>query len=263
MAFFRNLWAFIKSRKFLMNLGIYLLSICLFLWLLFRWLNWHTGHDEFVEVPDFSGVKIPEVKTFAANFGLRDTIIDSVYDSKRPHGVVVGQDPEPKTKVKHNRTIYLYVTSYKPQSVAMPDLITHVNSPRQAIQILESYGLKWDVQHEAGQNYVHKQSIPPGKVIAKGTKVIIWVGTGEGEEKVTGVPDVMGMDREEADAELAKYNLEEGSFVCPECKTSKDSSNAKVWKQDPKKGEEVSSGGSVNLFFTLDKNKIKKDTLHP
>jgi eukaryotic-like serine/threonine-protein kinase len=255
MAFLRNLWTFIKSKRFWAHFALYILFVVILLWGVFKWLDAHTGHDDFVEVPDYTGVRIPDLKEFTANFGLRDTIIDSVYDSKKPHGVVVAQDPEPKSKVKHNRMIYLYVTSYKPQSVVMPNL-TDPNkpafSPKAAVEILKSYGLRVEIKLEAGQNYVHKQSIPPGKVIPKGSLVILTVGRGEGEEKETTVPSVIGMTREEAQSELAKNSLEEGGIVCMGCKTSADSTSAKVYKQYPEQGEVVSSGSSVNIFLSLE-----------
>jgi beta-lactam-binding protein with PASTA domain len=259
MTFLRNIWNFIKSRRFLAHLGIYIVSVLLLLWIVFKWLDVHTGHGDFVEVPDFNGVRIPDLKEFSANFGLRDTIIDSVYDNSKPHGVVVSQDPEPKSKVKHNRMIYLYVNSYLPQSVVMPDLVDPSKpafSPRQAVQMLSSYGLKVKTVTEAGQNYVHKQSIPPGKVIPKGTLVIITVGTGEGEEKETVVPGLIGLSHEEALNALSENNLEEGGVVCEGCKTSADSLKAVVYRQSPAKGESVSSGSSVNIFLTLDPARV-------
>ena len=265
MNFFRNLWQFIKSRKFFTHLGIYLLSVFLFLWLLFKWLDVHTGHGDFVEVPDFTGVKIPEIKEFAANFGLRDTIIDSIYDTKKPHGAVVSQDPEPKSKVKHNRTIYLYVNSYKPQSIKMPNL--REVSQRQAVQILESYGLKvGKIDYKPGQNYVLEQffkgvPIDTGKIIPKGSRIDLWVGRGDGDA-VSGVPDLIGMGMQEALNEIVKKELSGGSILCPECKTSADSNNAHVWKQYPLPGKEVSSGSSIDIFLTLDSRKWNRDSIH-
>ena len=264
MTFLKDLWTFIKSKRFLTHLGIYILSIFIFLWLLFKWLDIHTGHGDFVEVPDYTGIKITELKDFSSNLGLRDTIIDSVYDSKKPHGVVVSQDPEPKSKVKHNRTIYLYVTSYRPQSIRMPNL--REVSQRQAVQLLESYGLKVGrIIYKPGQNYVLEQlfngiPIDTGKVIPKGSKIDLWVGKGEGDA-VSGVPDLKGMSLQEANNELVSKELELGANPCEGCKTSADTLNARVYKQYPPPGKEVSSGSSVDIFLTLDAAKWNKDSI--
>ena len=263
--FFKDLWQFIKSKRFLIHFGIYLVSIFIILRLVFWWLDITTGHGEFVEVPDFTTVKIADVKDFATNFGLRDTIIDSVYDAKKAPGVVVAQDPEPKTKVKHNRTIYLYVTSFKPQSVSMPNLVDA--SPRQAVQMLESYGLKPGPQRlKPGLKCVlaqlyKGQPIDSGTVIPKGSVIELWIGKGEGEGDPVGVPCIKGMTREEANIELAKGELVEGAVICIDCKTSKDSVSARVYRQIPScEGEHnVSSGSSVDIYLTLDAAKLPKE----
>ena len=265
--FFKDLWLFIKSKRFMIHFGIYLLSIIILLFIVFKYLDITTGHGDFVEVPDFTGVKIAETKEFAANFKLRDTIIDSIYDAKKAPGVVVAQDPEPKTKVKHNRTIYLYVTSFKPQSVSMPNLVDA--SPRQAIQMLESYGLrsanpvmKPGLSCVLAQMYKGKP-IKAGEMIPKGSVIQLWIGRGNnGEEPPVNVPDLRGLTLENAVNELIGLGLDAGGIVCPDCKTSRDSSEAKVYKTYPPLGKEVSSGSSVDIYITLDASKLlPKDSI--
>lgn len=263
----KNLWLFVKSRTFFKHLGIYLVVISLFLWLLFKWLDVHTGHGDTIEVPDYTNMKITDTHGFSANLGLRDTIIDSLFDAKKPPGVVISQDPEPKTLVKHNRTIYLYVTSYQPQRVQMPNLIDA--SPRQAIQMLESYGLKMGKPFsKPGLKCVLQQlykgkPIKAGDPIPKGSVIDLWIGKGEGDD-VVGVPPLDGMKIEEAYNELVGAQLELGAIVCLECKTSSDSASARVYKQYPPKGKEVSSGSSVDIYLTLDAGKLPHDSVrHP
>lgn len=264
MGFLKNLWQFIKSRKFLMHFGIYLLSIFILVKVVFWWLDSTTDHGEYVEVPDFTAVKIADISEFAANFGLRDTIIDSVYDAKKAPGVVVSQDPEPKTQVKHNRTIYLYVTSFKPQRVSMPNLIDA--SPRQAVQMLESYGLRTSkpilkpgLSCVLAQLYNGKP-IKAGELIPKGSVIQLWIGKGDtGDEPPVNVPDLNGKTWDEAQNDLIGVGLELSAVICADCKTSSDSTEAKVYRTYPPAGKEVSSGTSVDIYLTLDAGKLPKD----
>ena len=261
MNFLRNLWAFIKSKTFLKHLGIAIVSVCLTIWLIFRWLSYYTDHNNSIEVPDFSGLKLSEIDAFASAHDLRDTIIDSVYDDKKPHGVVVSQDPENKSFVKHNRMVYLSVNSMLPQMVGMPNLVDA--SPRQATQILETYGLKVSTKLKAGLSCVLEQlfngkKIEPGTKIPKGSKITLVIGSGQLGEEVT-IPCLSGMTREEAGKGLANAGFSEGAVVCPDCKTTSDTANAKVYKQVPNCCKEctTSSGSSIDIYLTLKADSVK------
>ena len=80
------------------------------------------------------------IKNFIKEKNVRYTIIDSIYDPSQKAGIVIKQDPEAKTFVKHNRIIYLYVTSTQAPQISMPKLVDR--SERQAVFMIESYGLK-------------------------------------------------------------------------------------------------------------------------
>jgi beta-lactam-binding protein with PASTA domain len=132
--------SFLKSKQFFIQLGIILLIIFLILFVTLKWLSSYTNHGEFVVVPDFKGQTIGALDGFIKDKGISYKVIDSIYDPKEKPGVVLRQDPEMNSKVKHNRTVYLYVTGMVPPLVIMPKLVDR--SERQARLILGSYGLK-------------------------------------------------------------------------------------------------------------------------
>src|SRR4051812_43467119 len=99
----KDLFAFIKSKYFFIHLGLAVLSITLVLWALVKMLNVYTQHNETVEVPDFKGKMMSELKGFVQGKDVRYLIIDSIYAPKEKPGTVIRQDPEAKIKVKHNR----------------------------------------------------------------------------------------------------------------------------------------------------------------
>lgn len=178
----RDLFAYLRSRVFLKHFLLALVSLALVLWLLFKMLAVYTHHGETVEVPDFKGKKIPVLGDFVKDKDVRYEIVDSLYDPKEEAGIVIKQDPEAKSLVKHNRTIYLYVTSMLPPQIEMPKLVDR--SLRQAVLMIESYGLKVGKQTQVSgdcngcilkQLYKGKE-IAPGTPIKKGSVIDLSVG---------------------------------------------------------------------------------------
>ncbi|MBL7900533.1 MAG: PASTA domain-containing protein [Bacteroidia bacterium] len=132
--------AFFRSKKFLLHLLLAIVTLALILYATLTWLKGYTGHAEYVEVPDFKGQELKNLDAFVKEKEVSFQIIDSIYDPKLKKGTVLQQDPEPGTKVKHNRRVYLYVTSTVAPQMLMPKLIDR--SERQARLIIETYGLK-------------------------------------------------------------------------------------------------------------------------
>lgn len=181
----KDFLAFLKSKQFLKHFLIALLSLLVVLWLLFKLLNVYTHHGESAEVPDFKGKKMTELDNFIQGKNVRYLIIDSIYDPKETAGIVIKQDPEPKSQVKHNRMIYLYVTSTQAPQIAMPKLVD--KSTRQALFMIESYGFKKGTVTEVAadcKGCVVKQlfkgkEIKPGDPIKKGSKIDLVIGRKE------------------------------------------------------------------------------------
>lgn len=178
----KGFFAFLKSKQFFLHFGIAIVSVVLVLWILVKMLNSYTQHGETVEVPDFKGKTIAELNGFIEGKDVRYLIIDSIYAPKEKPGVVIRQDPETKTQVKRNRTIYLYVTGLLPPQLVMPKLIDR--SERQAILMIESYGLRvGKITQVAGDcngcvlgQFVKGKEIEPGTQVKKGTVIDITIG---------------------------------------------------------------------------------------
>lgn len=132
--------AFLKSKYFFLHTAIILVVIFLLFFVTFKWLAFYTSHGESVLVPDFTGKPIIQLDEFVKDKEISYKIIDSIYDPSEKPGVVLRQDPEMNSRVKHNRTVYLYVTGMVPPQVTMPKLVDR--SERQARLIIRSYGLK-------------------------------------------------------------------------------------------------------------------------
>jgi eukaryotic-like serine/threonine-protein kinase len=178
----QNLLTFLKSRQFFLQLGIIVVLAGLILFITLKWLSSYTSHGDFVIVPDFKGQAVSNLDEFIDGKDVSYQIIDSIYDPKEKSGIVLRQDPETDSKVKHNRTIYLYVTGMVAPQVHMPKLIDR--SERQARLILGSYGLKvgkiTDKQADCNgcvlAQLVKGKEIEQGANIKKGTVVDLVVG---------------------------------------------------------------------------------------
>jgi beta-lactam-binding protein with PASTA domain len=174
---------FLRSRKFLLHLLVIMSVIFVLFFAALKWLDSFTSHGQFVTVPDFTGQKLTSLVDFVKDKSVMYQIVDSIYDPKEKPGMVLRQDPDPGSHVKHNRTVYLYVTGMVPPRVPMPRLLDR--SERQARFIISSYGLKLGrvTEKEADCNgcviaqLINGKEISPGKQIKKGSVVDLCIGT--------------------------------------------------------------------------------------
>ena len=262
-----DLILFFKSKQFRVHFTISLLVGGLVLWIAFKSLNVYTHHGETIVVPDFANVKIDDLNRFIADKNLKYQIIDSVFDSKVASGVVVKQDPEMKASVKQNRTVYLTVSSKLPPLVKMPNVVDA--SMRQALAMLESYGLKAgkrSYRPDPCVNCVLSQSIQgkkiePGTMIPRGSTVDLVLGQGQDGEKIN-IPCLFGMTQQEAVGKIAEGGFSEGSVNCADCKTAADKGKAKVFRQDPPCSSDImlNPGSSIDLYMSVKTKTATVDT---
>lgn len=185
-----DFFKFIKSKVFFKHVAIAIVSLIIILWSLFKLLGVYTHHGETAEVPDFTRKTISELDEFVTGKNVGYVIIDSIYDPKEKPGIVIKQDPEAKSLVKHNRIIYLYVTSTQAPQIAMPKLVDR--SERQAVFMIESYGLKvGSIKEISGdckgcvlKQFFNGKEIEIGVAIKKGSKIDLFIGKRESDYDV-------------------------------------------------------------------------------
>ena len=196
----KDLINYIKSKAFITHLALSAITLSVTLWALFKLLGVYTHHGEIAEVPDFKGKLISELDNFITDKQVGYIIIDSIYDPKENPGMVVKQDPEAKSVVKHNRIIYLYVTSTQAPQMEMPKLVDR--SKRQALFMIESYGLvvgkiaevRGDCKGCVLKQFFEGKEIAPGEVIKKGSKIDLQIGKQESEYVVPTTDSINTVD---------------------------------------------------------------------
>ena len=181
----RNFFNFLRSRLFLIQLGLAFLATVLLVFLALRWLNSSTNHGEFVEVPDFSKMSVPEMRKSVEAARLRYEVLDSAnYNPDYPRFSIIEQNPPAGNKVKENRKIYFTVNPSGYKKVTVPQIIQVTQ--RNATSMLRAVGL--DVQRvsyidQLGKDMVYYikykgKQIKPGDKLPKTSKIELVCGNG-------------------------------------------------------------------------------------
>lgn len=261
-----SLKAFLKSKTFLLNLGAAVLLTLVLLIVVQAAVRVYTDHGESFAIPDFQNMDLEEVNRLTAEKNLRFEITDSIYTENAAPGTVIDQFPVPGFSVKEGRTVFLTICARNPEQIAVP-ILTDI-SLRQAVSIMQGVGLSVgniEYVHSEYPNLVLEQKfqgvpVAAGKMIDRGSSIDLVVGkSGAGE--ITIVPDLIGVTLEQAKNEIAVLNLSLGSVIYDESILNiGDSLSARIWQQRPEASEEmVEQGMAVDLWLTVDENKISTD----
>ncbi|HOF22135.1 MAG TPA: PASTA domain-containing protein, partial [Bacteroidales bacterium] len=234
-----SLKKFILSKLFLKQLGIAFLITIGTIFILMISLNIYTRHGQAVPVPDFTGLNMEETKALAKKSKMKYQVVDSVYTSHVMRGCVAEQNPRPGFRVKKRRTISLTINAFRPEMVAVPDLL---DLPlRQAISLIESTGLVMGTlryKPDLSVNVVLSQlfngkEITPGDSIQKGSVIDLVLGKGLSNQR-TAVPNLIGLPLEDAAGRILGASLNLGTFIFDRTvRTGEDSLRAFVYKQNP------------------------------
>lgn len=210
----------------------------------------YTRQGETVEVPDLRGKNLQDLQTYLEDKDLNYQVQDSTYNPELDPLTVFLQHPEPGSKVKAGRKVFVSIASAKPPEVEMPDLVGR--SVINAEDELNSFGLKVDsinyvpdVQQNAVLKQLYKgQPIKPGEKIRKGEKISLVVGDGLGTQEFE-VPDLIGKELDEVEFELLASNLQTGTIVY---QADSDAPAGTVIKQQPEPEEMIRIGDMVDIW---------------
>ena len=259
---------FLLSKVFLKNLGFAVILIVGLTMILLIFLNLYTRHGQARPIPDFYGLTMEQTARLAKKSRLKYQVIDSIYTSLVPRGCVAEQNPKPGFKVKKWRNVVLTINAYKPEMVAMPNL---VDLPiRQAIALISSSGLEMgELRYRPDlsidvviEQHYNGKSITEGDSVQKGSVIDLVLGKGLSNQR-TSVPDLVGMTLDPARNKILISSLNLGTYIYDNTiLNGKDSLNAFVYKQNPEYREDASLqlGSAVYLWLTVDSGKLPVDT---
>lgn len=176
---------FLKSKTFLIQLGLAAGVVLVLVFLALQWLKGTTNHGEFVEVPDFSKMSVMEMRKAVEEAGLRYQVLDSSdFNPEYPRFSILDQNPPAGNKVKANRKIYFTVNPSGYKKVTVPDIIQVTQ--RNAASMLRAVGLEVErvtYIDELGKDMVYRMKhkgkyIKPGDRLPKTSQVELICGNG-------------------------------------------------------------------------------------
>ncbi len=254
---------FIFSKAFWVSIGVYLVMVIVGIWALLTYLDVITLHGETIKVPDLRSFHETELENYLKSQKLSYQIMDSVFVEKSQGGLVIEQKPDSGAFVKEGRKIYVTISAYNAPQVSLPNL--KYDDKRNVIAQFQSIGLKvGNISYIPSvcvdcleRVEIDSTELEPGTKLNQGSSVDLVFGGGKSDQ-FTPVPILIGMTMEEAKEKVMQAGLIIGSMVTDEEFTAEDSSNARIYRQIPdyKNDEILFLGSAVQVFLTLDSNKI-------
>ncbi len=241
-----------RSRTDLaIHIGLVLtLGVALVLAFFFVYLPFSTNHGQTITVPDLKHMSLDELRNYLDDHDLRYEVSDCTFVAGGVPMTVYAQYPPAGANVKEGRKIYLTVTKRTAPTLMMPNLIELTS--RSAELLLGSMGLvmgSLTYEPDLGKNkvlrqYANGQEIKAGSPVAKGTKIDLIVGDGEGNVYFP-TPDVTGQPYDEAAAAIQGSGLRVGVRVPVD---DPEQEVGTVIKQKPRPGERIRVGQAIDVW---------------
>lgn len=191
-----NIFRFLFSKTFVKQLGLALLILVAFIFMVRWWLAGTTNHDQRIAVPDLKGMTLDVVDQELSNANLRIFILDSSnYNPDYPKYSVIEQNPAAGKFVKENRKIYLVLNPSGYRKITIPNVISKTR--RQAEPTLNALGFKigkityidYIGKDELREMYHKGKRLQPGDQLEKTATIDLVLGNGKGNYK-----DALGGD---------------------------------------------------------------------
>ena len=228
----------------------------------------YAQHGKTEVLPDLHGMYVEEANAMLRNIEIYPNIIDSVYASGKPLGVILEQIPPAGSIVKRNRSIYLIINSREVRQVPLPDV--NDVSYRQADAMIKSVGLKvGSVQYAPSEykslvmavNYAGK-TISAGTRLPEGTAVTLVVGHGIAEGANSIVPSLKGLTLEDARQRIASSAFIIGAIEYDNM-SSGNGTNFFIYDQEPQKGISLPQGSRVDIWLSKDSITLSESYKNP
>ena len=257
---------YLKSREFRYTIIAILLFFGIFLLCAFLWLKIYTHHGQELELPDYAGFEYEDAVKDARRKKFRMSVLDSIHVLGKPGGIILKQDPAPRSLVKEKRMIYVTITKRSPDKILsgrLPEMYGK-SYERKKKELADHFQIKSKIVDrrfdpgEAGQilevryhgdvimdNRGRKNDIP----VEKGDVLEFVISEKSGG--VVAVPNLICKTHEEAQFLLENLGLEVGEVT--EQGSIESLSSAYVTDQVPEEGEEIMM--ETPILITVTQNK--------
>ncbi len=189
-----NLIQYIKSKEFLRTLIMILVLVIILIFVLSKWMGYHTKHDERIKVPNLEQLSLEDTEKALTEVKLNFVVIDSAsFNPKFPPKSVIEQNPTAGDFVKENRKIYLTLNPSGYRKVTIPNVIDQTK--RQVVIQLRSMGFRIGKERyipDLGKDVVRGLEskgveIKPGEKLPKNTLIDLVLGDGFEDRKLDSI----------------------------------------------------------------------------
>lgn len=260
-AYLKEIWLFLSSLIFLKNFGM-MAGVVLGLVILMNWgMRCYTNHGESVQVDDFTGMHISDAKKKGRDKDFRFEVMDSVWRSGMPSGIITLQNPKPLSRVKEGRKIYVTVTG-NPHPELLPKFADSSYDFERYKSKLEKRGIKVKEKERVFDAKQAENTIlyfyHDGKKVTEGqVKSGYYVMPGdllefvvtEQRSNLVEIPDLVCMSYSAAEFLVSTSNLVIGQVNEDDSVT--DPSSAYVYRQEPAyaPGQTIQMGGQITVWL--------------
>lgn len=253
-----------KKYPILYNFTVIVLLLTLLGLIAYLAMGIGTRHSSRRTVPSFVGMLVEEAEEVARENDLVVVVNDSLFIPEHPGGAVLDQLPRGGAVVKPGRKVYVTLNSFRQRMVDVPYVAGR--SLRHATNMLEAAGLgieRIEYTRDLATNYVLAQYVGDKKVLEnsnlkaeKGSGVILHVGVAQGARKLI-VPPFIGRTLNDARSRLWESGFNLGKVVYDDGIPAINRARAKVYSQSAKPGASTDYGAVVDLYLTLDQEKVQ------
>ncbi|MFR9563791.1 MAG: PASTA domain-containing protein [Rikenellaceae bacterium] len=209
-------------------------------------------------IPDFTYVSLDNAKRMAHRENFELIVNDSLYSSHHEGGLVMDQMPASGTMVKPGRKVYLTINALQRRMVDMPYVAGR--SLRQAKNMLEISGFTIEeliYRQDLASNYVLAQYCNEELITASSNVVApygsgVTLHVGLGSNRMTTVPDLIGMSIYEAKSAIWESGLNVGTIERDGDITVENQKLAKVKAQRVDAEKYLALGTKLGFSLTLD-----------
>ena len=224
------------------------------------WLDSYTNHNEFVEVPDLSKMKINDATAKLEELGLTYEVDSSRFDPNTKPFAIMDFYPTAQSRVKEGRRIFIKSNPRTYRPVDLPDLIG--KSKRLALTQLEISGLKIgkilyepDLAKDAVLKILYN-----GKIVKAGEQLprfaTVDLVLGRGMLSGVRMPNLLNFTLTEA-----KKSIKDNFFEIGQIKFiggSNDTINARVVYQFPFSSDTYDQGQPIDIWLSTEpRDKIR------
>ncbi|NLX61059.1 MAG: Stk1 family PASTA domain-containing Ser/Thr kinase [Tissierellia bacterium] len=210
-----------------------------------------------IMIPNLIGMEVEKAEEELKELGLKLSVSKEIFSSEYDAGIIIDQNPSPRTKVKEGYTVEVVVSKGK-ELTKVPNLINRdiTEIGRFLAEASLSEGrVVYENSDVVPANIVMSQDPEPFTEVEVGTPVNIVVSKGP-ETVLVSMPNLVGLTEDQARNALAAYDLKIGEIIR---EASEEYAEGVVFWQSIKAGYEIEAETAIDLMISTGPPKLPQE----